>query len=199
MIYGACDQARQPDDQPFPAAEWWRALLMTAYMTGWRIGDQLAMRKESVDLDGGTAITWHEDNKGKRDELVKLHPIVVEHLRRLTGFDSVFLPWNHHRRTLDEEFLRIQEAAGIKLLCRNQKHEHTPHCHVYSFHDLRRAFATMNANQLSADSLQALMRHKSYQTTQRYINMARQMDEAVAKLYVPDVETGRSLGSLKAE
>ena len=31
------------------------------------------------------------------------------------------------------------------------------------------------------------MRHKSYQTTQVYINMARQMDAAVASLHVPDV------------
>lgn len=38
----------------------------------------------------------------------------------------------------------------------------------------------MNANRLTADALQSLMRHKSYQTTHRYINMARQMDEAVA-------------------
>jgi hypothetical protein len=31
------------------------------------------------------------------------------------------------------------------------------------------------------------MRHKSYATTQRYINMARQMDEAVDALHVPEV------------
>lgn len=31
------------------------------------------------------------------------------------------------------------------------------------------------------------MRHKSYQTTQVYINLARQMDEAVASLHVPEV------------
>jgi hypothetical protein len=31
------------------------------------------------------------------------------------------------------------------------------------------------------------MRHKSYQTTQRYINMARQMGQAVASLHVPEV------------
>ncbi len=29
--------------------------------------------------------------------------------------------------------------------------------------------------------------HKSYQTTQRYVSMARQMDAAVASLHVPDV------------
>ena len=31
------------------------------------------------------------------------------------------------------------------------------------------------------------MRHKSYTTTQKYINMARQMDEAVASLHVQEV------------
>jgi hypothetical protein len=45
----------------------------------------------------------------------------------------------------------------------------------------------MNADKLTPDALQALMRHKSYQTTQVYINMARQMGEAVAGLHVPEV------------
>jgi integrase len=58
---------------------------------------------------------------------------------------------------------------------------------VYGFHDLRRAFATQNANRLSPMALQTLMRHKSFQTTQRYINMSQQLDDAVASLHVPDV------------
>lgn len=45
----------------------------------------------------------------------------------------------------------------------------------------------MNADKLSADALQALMRHKSDATTQKYIYMGRQMDAAVARLHVPDV------------
>ena len=45
----------------------------------------------------------------------------------------------------------------------------------------------MNADRMSADALQKLMRHKSYLTTQKYINMARQMDEAVEALHVPEV------------
>src|SRR5207249_10185378 len=113
-------------------------------------------------------------------------------------------PWNHNRRTLDTEFHRIQLAAvvknqdgtegGIHLPCQ-ENHEHTEACHLYGFHDLRRAFATMNADKLTPDALQALMRHKSYSTTQRYINIARQLNPAVAGLHVPEVlkkEAGQS-------
>jgi integrase len=96
------------------------------------------------------------------------------------------LPWPHNFRTLYAEFGRIQVAAGINLPCLKD-HEHTPACHHYGFHDFRRAFATMNADKLTPDALQALMRHKSYQTTQKYINLARQMDKAVASLHVPEV------------
>ena len=57
----------------------------------------------------------------------------------------------------------------------------------YGFHDLRRGFATMNADRLTPDALQILMQHQDYQTTQRYINMARQMKPTVQNLYLPDV------------
>ncbi|MGE0606448.1 MAG: hypothetical protein AB7O62_04915 [Pirellulales bacterium] len=43
----------------------------------------------------------------------------------------------------------------------------------------------MNAGTLSADALQALMPDKDYQTTLHFINMARQLNPAVANLYVP--------------
>lgn len=56
---------------------------------------------------------------------------------------------------------------------------------AYGFHDLRRAFATMNADRLSPDALQALMQHKDYQTTQRYISIARQLKPDVAGVFVP--------------
>jgi integrase len=186
LMYAACDQARMPEDQPFPATDWWRALLVTGYMTGWRISDLLGLRREDLDLEAATAITRWENNKADRDDRVKLHPVVVDHLKRLAGFDSHVFPWNHDRRTLDVEYHRIQKKAGIHLSCRKD-HEHTDACHRYGFHDLRRAFATMNADKLTPDALQALMRHKSYQTTQVYINMTRQMDDAVASLHVPDV------------
>jgi integrase len=190
-IYAKCDLARFPENLPYPAAEWWRALLVTGYMTGWRISELLALKREDLDLDAGTALTRAEDNKGKRDGLVKLHPVVIEHLRKLANFDPYVFPWPHYKTTLYKQFAEIQEAAGVKLPCTKQ-HEHTRYCHVYGFHDLRRAFATMNADKLTPDALQALMRHKSYSTTQRYINIARQMDAAVAGLHVPEVLSGKA-------
>jgi integrase len=72
-------------------------------------------------------------------------------------------------------------AAGIHLEC-HEHHEHTDACHLYSFHDLRRSFATLNAENLGSDVLQRLMRHQSYATTQRYINMAKQVNSSVAAI-----------------
>jgi integrase len=195
-IYKACDCARQPAGLPCPPSDWWRGLLVMGYMTGWRISDMLGLRRDDLDLEAGVAITRAEDNKGNRDERVSLHPVVVEHLKRLPGFTPTVFPWPYCTKTLYVEFARIQEAAlvtnakgedvSLHLPC-HEEHEHTRYCHVYGFHDLRRAFATMNAGRLTPDALQALMRHKSYSTTQIYINITRQLDEAVAGLHVPDV------------
>jgi integrase len=187
-VLAACDKARRPYDVPnVSPADWWRALLVTAYMTGWRISDLLGLRRDDLDLDGGFAVTPAEDNKGKRHDRVKLHPVVVEHLKALAGgFDSHVFPWNHHRRTLDIEFHSIQAAAKISLRC-PERHQHTDACRYYGFHDLRRAFATENAPNMSGDALQKLMRHRSYLTTKVYIEMSRQEDSAVAGLHVPKV------------
>lgn len=176
-LYAECDSMRWPESQPFSAGDWWRALLVTAYMTGWRIGSILSLRWDDVDLDAGTALSRAADNKGKRDQLTPLHPVIVDHLRRLASFSPVVFPWQHCRRGLFEEFQALQAAAKVRPVGKSH----------YGFHDFRRAFATMNAATLTPDALQALMQHKDYQTTQRYINMARQLNPAVANLFVPEL------------
>jgi integrase len=103
----------------------------------------------------------------------------VEHLRKLPSLRRAIFPWLHGERQLYEQFERIQNAAGVKPEGRKRR---------YTFHDLRRAFATMNADKLTPDALQHLMQHRDYQTTQRYINLARQLNPAVATLYVPDLK-----------
>jgi integrase len=177
-LYQACDAARFPKSLPVPLADWWRALLVTAYMTGWRIGSLLALRWEDVDLDAGTALSRAEDNKGGRDQLVPLHLVAVAHLRKVRTFSTVVFPWDHSRRTLFAEFGRLQKAAGVGPAGPKKS---------YGFHDLRRAFATMNADRLTSDVRQHLMQHQDYQTTQRYINLARQLNPAAQNLFVPDL------------
>jgi integrase len=189
LLYKACDTAKLPQSLPYPAGDWWKALLVTAYMTGWRIGALLALRWADVDLDASFIMSRAEDNKGKRDQKVPVHAIVVEHLRGLKSFRPTVFPWlkvvgnrtmQANRRTLFDEFARIQKAAGVKPEWRKER---------YGFHDFRRAFATMNAANMTGDALQHLMQHRDYQTTRRYINIARQLNPTVEKLYVPDVPT----------
>jgi integrase len=119
-IYKACKQATRPADLPFSPEDWWKGLLIFAYMTGWRINEILALRRDDLDIEAGTAITRAEDNKSKRDERVKLHPVVVEHLKRLPGFTPVVFPWDRDETCLYNQFRRIQEAAGVKLPCPKQ-------------------------------------------------------------------------------
>lgn len=195
-MYEACDNASKPTEFPHACAAWWRGLFVTAFMTGWRIGELLALKWDDVDLDEGTAVTRARDNKGGRDAVVRLHPIVLEHIRVLRCFHPNVFPWDHHRRTLDSEFAKIQDAAGIHLRCPDAGDDRhgdcTAACHRYSFHDERRAFATLNAANMTREALQTLMRHQSSMTTDRYINMAKQLDPAVAKLHVPNLA---SIGS----
>ena len=107
-------------------------------------------------------------------------PLVVEHLKRVPSFGPLFFPWDQAERTLYEHFGEIQIEAGVKPARGKER---------YGFHDLRRAFATLNAGRLSADVLQALMQHQSYTTTQRYIDLARQMRPAAHDVFVPDLGT----------
>lgn len=178
--------------QAYEPRVWWQALLATAYMTGWRIGELLSLRVEDVDLDAGTVITRHADNKGRRDAKVPVHPSVIEHLKLVIGTGKFVFPWPHAEGELWDEFRRIQVAVGIHLPCR-EEHEHTPPCHVYGFHDLRRGFATVNAKGMKPEVLQQIMRHKSYTTTLGYINLAEQVEDAVKAIKTPEAlkETAR--------
>ena len=190
-IYEACKTAKLPAGDGFTAGDWWQAIVIMAYMTGWRIGELLRVERADVDLAKGIAITRHGDNKGRRDEVTQLHPIVVQHLKKIKSFDPRLFAYDGNDRPLYTQFAEIQEAAGIKLPCR-AKHDHTRFCHVYGFHDFRRAFATQNARDLSPLQLKTMMRHRSFTTTQRYINLAVQSESITDKLFVPTLKPAKA-------
>lgn len=187
QIYQACNAAKKPHQLPYDAPDWWRGLLVFIYFTGWRISEPTALLRRDVDLDNALAITRHTDNKGKRDEAVRLHPVVVDHLELLKSFHVEMFPWPHGERELYREWHRIQDEARIVLECPDAGfHECNRKCRYYGFHDIRRAFATVTGAQLTADDLQRTMRHKAYATTQRYINdRERALGVDVSKLQIP--------------
>ena len=57
----------------------------------------------------------------------------------------------------------------------------------YGFHDVRRGFATMNAESMDLFELQALMQHKTLATTQGYVAMAKRLQKPVSNLFVPSI------------
>lgn len=176
-IYAACDVATEPAEQGFTAPDWWRAYLIFLYLTGWRAMEPLSLTKEDVDWDNQRVFLKAEHNKGGRDELIPLHPVIIEHLERIKSFGPMLIPWELPRRKLWDIFHKIQKKAKVK------RRDGKP----FGFHDLRRGFASMNADRMSADALQAIMRHRDYGTTKRYINIARQMNPAVRDIFVPDL------------
>lgn len=186
-MYAACDEAKYPVLPNTAPADWWRGVLVIAMMTGWRIAQILSLRWDHVDLEGGYLFAAAQYTKGRRDVRIELHQLAKDHLIRLKdrSFDPHVFPWPMNRRTLWTHFQRIQKVAGVKP-AKWMRIEH------YGFHDLRRAFGTLNAERLTADALQQMMQHRSYVTTQRYINMAKQMKSAVDNLFVPPIETEKT-------
>lgn len=189
-IYRACESARFPANMPYSATEWWRAFLIFQYMTGWRVSEPLSLLRLDLELKSGCAITRSGDNKASREARVPLHPVVVEHLELIEDKTLEVFPWNNGRRTLWDHFHMIQTKAKVSKVCR-KNHPHSEACKFYGFHDLRRGFATTNADALSASQLQTMMRHASYTTTQAYINMAAQNNTVTERLTVPDLDLRR--------
>ncbi len=162
-------------------------------MTGWRISQILALRWEDVDLEKGTALSRAGDNKGRRDVFLPLHPVIVTHLRKLTGsFDPCVFPWNHRRRSLWEEFATIQEKA--KLADGSPLPQAGRFGNRYGFHDLRRGFATENAEEMDLFELQQLMQHQSLEATRLYVGISKKLINAVANLKVPSILRDSSTG-----
>lgn len=183
-----CDVASLPSDQHYTAEAFWQALLFMAWITGMRKTAMLSLRWDDLDFDAGIVLSRYRDNKQKRDQRHKIRD-AVPLLRdlfdvRKPGDGRVF-PWNHCIPTLDRTLVRIQQAAGIHLPCR-EEHEHTDRCHVYGFHSFRYAHATYNGGRVPDRDLQEQMGHASFNTTLRYIKYASTHQERSYDAYVPD-------------
>ena len=187
LIYNGSGAATKPDGLGCDPATWWQGLLLFALTTGWRIEEILTFGRDDLNLDTGEIITRAGHNKGKRDDIDHLPETTLAHVRLVVGFAPTVFYWPHDRRTLDAEFHSIQESVGIDLVCpKADEHECTDACHRYGFHSLRRAYATLNVDTMPGPVLQKKMRHRSFQTTLRYIKLADKMKKTTEQVFVPE-------------
>ncbi len=186
-MFQACKVATMPNDLPnVTPTEWWRGLLLLLFMTGWRIGQTMKLKLEDIDFEEGTALNRADTNKGRRDQLIPLHPLVIQYLKPLAAtFNPLVFPWNHNRRTLWTEFAHIQKAA--RLADKSPMPKAGKDGRWYGFHDLRRGFATVNAASMDLFELQALMQHQTLETTRVYVSMAKRLQKPVNNLFVPSL------------
>jgi len=111
--------------------------------------------------------------------VIPLHPVAVEHLRKITHFGLTVFDWPLEKRALYDQWHNIQREAGIDLPC-HEDHTHTPTCHVYGFHSLKKACGTLNAARMPEAALNAFMRHASGETTRKYYQNQERIERNVS-------------------
>lgn len=186
-LYKHCGAARHPDLPGIHRDAWWKAFLLYQIMTGWRVGQVLAIEMHDWNRDANTIMNRHPNNKVRRDERISVHAVVYSHLQPLdvprhfaNRCRKKLFPWNMDRRCLYRDFECIQQAAQIEP-------RDKPEGRWYSFHDLRRGFATMNADRMDPFELQQLMQHRDLKTTMKYVQMAQRIKMTADKVKVPNL------------
>ena len=183
--YKACEYATLPAALPYPTSDWWRAIMVLGIMGGLRISEMLNLPWDDVHLDEGNLVVRHNQAKGRRDDVIPLHPVVIEHLRRITDYGTKVFDWPLRREVLWKEWGRIQKKGGVNRSC-TEEHVHSPRCHVYGFHALKKACGTLNAKRLPKSVLNAFMRHRAFATTEKYyLNHDKLVEGVTDTMFVP--------------
>jgi integrase/recombinase XerD len=143
-----------------------RALLETAYATGMRVSE--VTRLLITDLDSQRMMIRVDQGKGRKDRYVMLSESLLSTLREYwrASKPRLFLfPGLDEKRSLSissaqKAFDKARLRAGIKK--------------PVSFHTLRHSFAThLVESGTSVRTIQALLGHRSLQTTERYTHLAQ--------------------------
>ena len=150
-----------------------KALLMTSYSGGLRLGETLALVPS--DIDSSRMMIRIEQGKGRKDRYVMLSSTLLAELR---DYWKAFRPlrWLFEGRhkgeplspsTAEKVFTQAAGRAGIRK--------------GVSFHSLRHAFAThLLEGGTNIVVIQALLGHRSLVTTQVYTHVARTYVNATA-------------------
>jgi len=131
QVYEATVAMHLPKIDGFKAPWWWKTLLLTALYTGLRRGTLFSMQMREILWDKHLLAIAPERLKSRRPQIVPLHPIVEDHLRRIRTDRELVFPWPNQMRAFHSAFHELQSSAGI------------PRAEHFGLHALRRSLATM--------------------------------------------------------
>jgi len=143
-----------------------KAVLMTAYSGGLRLGETLALLPS--DIDSGRMVIRVEQGKGRKDRYVMLSKTLLETLRE---YWRKFRPltWLFYGQTKQKPLAPSTAEKIFKIAARKATITKN-----VSFHSLRHAFAThLLEDGTNVRIIQALLGHRSLTTTQIYTHVAR--------------------------
>jgi integrase len=157
--YNAAGAMVVPQIPGIAAADWWKALLVTVFNTGLRRRTLFSITWAMVDLDNGRIEIPADNMKSRRHHRMMLHPMVVEHLRRIQrAAEQPVFPWPYDRTHFNTVFHRLQYDAGIPLAGH------------FGLHSIRKTFAT-NLCMTDAVAAQLALGHAGLRVTlEHYVN-----------------------------
>lgn len=167
-----------------------RGWYLTAALAGLRRSELIRLTWESVDFEQG--IFTIRDGKAKREDMVPLHPELLEELKRIRPADAVptdrVFPTAVTNRTRCEDFKR----ANIKPVDEQGR--------VADFHGLRATLGTRLARAGVAPQVaQRLMRHADYRTTLHHYTMLSLADTVAAMERLPGGGAQRAASAKESE
>jgi len=141
-------------------------LLKFLLFTGIRLGEAFKLAYKDINLEDGTMVL--RDPKGGKDQWLCLNELAIGVIQDQKNFknssiDLVFPNQEGRIRTeIGDRWVSIKKAVGIPL--------------NFRCHDLRHQFATLLASSGKVDpyTIQRLMTHKDFKTTQRYAHLYEQ-------------------------
>jgi len=141
-----------------PAAKWWRAILLTCYDTGERIGSVLSLKWSEVR--GCDVIYRAECRKGRRRDILREISVqTADAMLEIRGdrkHDDLVFPWDKNRQYVWRRLEIILERANL------------PHGRKDKFHKIRKTTASYAA--AAGLDAQKLLDHADPATTKKYLD-----------------------------
>jgi integrase/recombinase XerD len=150
----------------------YRMALLTAYATGLRISELIALKAEHIDSQRMQLIV--ERGKGQKPRLVTLSPVLLSQLRRYWKSERPKVrrsPWLFPSR----DPARPLHITGIQIACQEARAKAGLTKHA-TLHTLRHSYAThlLEAG-VDLRTVQALLGHNSLGTTAIYTHVERKL------------------------